>query len=467
MSSGSPAANHVVTIGTFSTSRLTAQPFGYEGDARTGRTATIVEFSGLLKPSEWLAFKNVYDAWRDTRIQDPDTVVSKAVGTTIAVSVSANGITWASKPCWFTEAPDAEQVGAYVRVSATLVDAAQALAVFLKEETDVDCARIQADLEKQKAETDCEITARQGGLADQFAAQDVTLELINRNAEFDAKASGNKIRDLVELDYKFEVQEKEAQKNKLPTYALDIAKLDIDLDLIQQNAQFDALDANQRARDRAELEYKLEVQQKTAQKAKIDDYATTIAGLDQDLEVSLSNAQAAAISRTKRATIAGNEYDQEIIQARAEMDALDALGSSGNSRLTTLKNVRQLRALYDKELTEDLPSFGNQTLGGATIRLIEPPEGRIETPSFALTATGNALISGALKPVKTKEIAGIITSGDRSAVLDWYDSRVAVRPAPDSLFPAGPPTFEVESVLVSGAKGSRTIVRISVIEIPA
>jgi hypothetical protein len=135
--------------------------------------------------------------------------------------------------------------------------------------------------------------------------------------------------------------------------------------------------------------------------------------------------------------------------------------------MSALKASRQLRELYNKELSEDIPNFGSRVLGSATIQLTEPEETRISTPSFELTATGNALISGALKPVKSLEISGILTSGTRANVLAWYDSRVGVRPAPGSLFPLGVPTFEVESVLVGGAKGSRTTVRVSVVEIPA
>jgi len=407
MSSGGSLATGAVTIGAFSTSALRAQPFGYEGDARNGETATIVQVSGLVKPSEWLTFKGVYDGWRNLRIADTDTLVSKTVGTTVLVSASANGVQWTNKPCWFTEAPSATQVGAYVEVNATLVDAAEALAVFLKRESTVDCARVKADLEKQKAEKDCEIaalSANSSALAIDLAEQDVELELINRNAELAAKEPEK--ANLAELDYKFEVQSKQGQAAKVATYA------------------------------------------------------TTIAGLDQDLELAQSNATKTAFDPTKQATLAGNALDLEVLQNTAQIAAL-------GSRMSTLKASRQLRELYDKELSEDIPNFGSRVLGSATIQLTEPEESRTSTPSFELTATGNALISGALKPVKSLEINGILTSGTRASVLAWYDSRVGSRPAPGSLFPTSVPTFEVESILVSGAKGSRTTVRVSAVEIPA
>jgi hypothetical protein len=406
MSSGGSPTVGAITIGTFSTSSLRAQPFGYEGEARNGETATIVQFSGLVRPSEWLALKGVYDAWRDLRIADQDTLVSKAVGTTTSVTATANGVQWTNKPCWFTEAPSATQIGAFVEVNATLVDAAEALAVFLKQEGTVDCERIKFDIEKQKEEKDCEIAALKaddGALAAALAEQDVELELVNRDAEINARE--DKKNQLADLDFRSEVQNKQAQRNK------------------------------------------------------IDEYATTIASLDEDIELSQSTASLAAYTPSKRATLAENEYDLEILQNAAEIAAL-------SSRLTALKASRQLRELYDKALSEDLPDFGSQVLGSATIQLTEPAESRINTPNFELTATGNALITGGRRPVRSLEISGFLTSGTKASVLAWYDSRVAEIPVSDSLFPAGPPTFEVEPVLVAGAKGSRTNVRISVIIIP-
>jgi hypothetical protein len=397
----------MITIGAFSTSSLKVQPFGYEGEARNGETASLVQVNGLVKPSEALAFKGVYDNWRNVRIADQDTLVSKAVGTTVLVTAEANGVQWTNKPCWFTEAPSFTQAGRFVEVNATLVDAAEALAVFLKQESTVDCELIKANLEKQKAEKDCEIaalSADSNALANDLAEQDVALELISRNAEIAAREPEK--ADLADLDYRSEVQVKQGQVAVAPTYA------------------------------------------------------TTIAGLDQDLELIQSNASKAAFDPTKRATLAGNQFDQEILENTAQITALA-------SRLTTLRDSRQLKELYEKALAEDLPNFGTQTLGSATIQLIAPPDSRSNTPSFELTATGNAMITGPLKPIKTREINGFLTSGTSASVLAWYDSAVSAKPAAGSLFPAGPPSFEVESILVAGAKGSRTNVTISVIEIPS
>ena len=124
----------IVTIGTFTTSRLTAQPFGYEGTARDGLTARTFRIAGLLTPAEWASLVGVYDTWRATRITDPDTLQSGTVGTTVALTLaSINGLSVSGLACWFAEPPSGEQVGAYVQASVTLVDAAQALAVVLRQ----------------------------------------------------------------------------------------------------------------------------------------------------------------------------------------------------------------------------------------------------------------------------------------------------------------------------------------------
>lgn len=124
-----------ITLGSFSSNAITAQTFGYEGDARTGLTARTFRISGLLTSSQWQALVNEYNSWRDTRITDADTLNSATVGTTVSLSVtSTNGLSVTGLACWFTEPPSGEQAGPYISATATLVDAAQALAVLLREQ---------------------------------------------------------------------------------------------------------------------------------------------------------------------------------------------------------------------------------------------------------------------------------------------------------------------------------------------
>ena len=124
-----------ITIGTFTNSRLLVQPFGYEGEARDGLTARTFRVGGLLSATQWQALVTEYNTWRNLRITDPDTLSSGTVGTTVNLTISStNGLTVTNLPCWFVDPPSGEQLGAYVNASATLVDAAQALAVVLRGE---------------------------------------------------------------------------------------------------------------------------------------------------------------------------------------------------------------------------------------------------------------------------------------------------------------------------------------------
>lgn len=127
-----------VTIDTATFPTLTAQPFGYEEtNTRAGQTARKWKISGLLKPSEWLSLLSVYEEWRDTRINDQPTEVSRVIGTVTGFSgTGAGGQTWTNVQCWFVSAPTAQQSGAYLAVDVELVDAVQALEVLLKNQED-------------------------------------------------------------------------------------------------------------------------------------------------------------------------------------------------------------------------------------------------------------------------------------------------------------------------------------------
>jgi hypothetical protein len=123
-----------VSIGAFTTSKLLAQPYGYqETGTSDGLTARSWRVSGLLTSTEWQSLISVYNTWRDARIQDADSVAANSIGTTVSLTASANGLTWSGISCWFTSAPSGEQAGRYIQASVELVDAAQALQVALRQ----------------------------------------------------------------------------------------------------------------------------------------------------------------------------------------------------------------------------------------------------------------------------------------------------------------------------------------------
>lgn len=88
--------------------------------------------AGLLNSTQLGQFKSIFDTWLSNRQADGDSIATDSVGSTVSLSASANGLSASGVACWFSEAPSFEQVGAYVQLTATLVDATQALAVAKK-----------------------------------------------------------------------------------------------------------------------------------------------------------------------------------------------------------------------------------------------------------------------------------------------------------------------------------------------
>ena len=125
----------VFTIGSFSANYLTEQPYGYEGDARYGRTARKWLFDAILTAAQAQALISEYDTWRAARIQDIDTEVSGVVGTTVNLTCDSLIASVSALPCWFVKAPEFKDVGlSYKQASVELVDAAQAVEVVLREQ---------------------------------------------------------------------------------------------------------------------------------------------------------------------------------------------------------------------------------------------------------------------------------------------------------------------------------------------
>jgi hypothetical protein len=126
-----------VSIGAFSTGRLTAQPYGHDGEeVYKGRTARSWRVSGLLTAAEWTQLNSVYRTWRNARIADEDSAESGVVGTTVSFGGTGFGESWTNIPCWFISAPSSEQLGAYVNATCEIVDAAEKLEILLKAKED-------------------------------------------------------------------------------------------------------------------------------------------------------------------------------------------------------------------------------------------------------------------------------------------------------------------------------------------
>jgi hypothetical protein len=128
-----------VSIGSFSASLLQAQPFGYaEKETERGRTARAWNVEGLVLRSAWADLLSEYEDWQAAKFAEDDPIETGVVGATVLFSGTAEGISWTNVPCWFTSTPAAENAGpSYVKVSCTVVDAAQQLAIdLLDQESD-------------------------------------------------------------------------------------------------------------------------------------------------------------------------------------------------------------------------------------------------------------------------------------------------------------------------------------------
>lgn len=120
---------------SFTFPNLTGHPYGFEeGDVRRGRAAEQLSPTGLLLPTEANSLAALYRAWNAARLPEGAPLRTGSLGAVVTVSGKGPGFDWTTpRSCWFTSAPQFDQRGAYVAVSCTVVDAAQALAIELRE----------------------------------------------------------------------------------------------------------------------------------------------------------------------------------------------------------------------------------------------------------------------------------------------------------------------------------------------
>lgn len=119
---------------SFTFPNLTAHPLAFDvTDASRGKVAEVLTLTGILSVAESNTFKGIWQAWRDARLPQEPPERTGTVGATVAVTASGPGYSWSSRAAWFNEAPSFEAAGALVRVTASMVDANQSLAVRLRE----------------------------------------------------------------------------------------------------------------------------------------------------------------------------------------------------------------------------------------------------------------------------------------------------------------------------------------------
>jgi len=120
---------------SFTFPNLTEHPYGYEeGDVRRGRSVRRWQVTGIVRPADAAAVTGIFEAWNAAKFLEDDPIRTGAVGATVAFSGSSPGYSWSTPvPCWFVGAPSLPLAGAYVRLTFALADAAQSLAVLLRQ----------------------------------------------------------------------------------------------------------------------------------------------------------------------------------------------------------------------------------------------------------------------------------------------------------------------------------------------
>lgn len=120
---------------TYTFPNLTDHPYGYEeGEVRRGRAVRRWALTGIIAREDAATLASLFEAWNAAKFLEDDPARTGVVGATVAFTGEAPGFNWSTPvPCWFSGAPSIQMAGIFCRVSATVVDAAAALAVILRQ----------------------------------------------------------------------------------------------------------------------------------------------------------------------------------------------------------------------------------------------------------------------------------------------------------------------------------------------
>ena len=120
---------------TYTFPNLTDHPLGWEeNETRRGRAVRQWQASGIISREDAATLTGLFAAWNSARFLEDDPIRTGVVGATVALTGEAPGFNWSTPvPCWFSGAPQIQMAGVFCRVSTTLVDAAAALAVLLRQ----------------------------------------------------------------------------------------------------------------------------------------------------------------------------------------------------------------------------------------------------------------------------------------------------------------------------------------------
>lgn len=112
----------------------------------------------------------------------------------------------------------------------------------------------------------------------------------------------------------------------------------------------------------------------------------------------------------------------------------------------------------------NLPNYGTAALGDATLNLIEPPDGYLDSPVIERTAAGGLVLKGPLGAVRIQRLRGYTTPSGWDDVRDWYEDALLSVPQSGEPFPISEPTMEPEVIIAAGVRTTRCLVSVDVWE---
>lgn len=123
---------------TYTFPNLTDHPVGFEEtETSRGRVARQWAVTGIVSREDAKAISDIFRDWYAARILDGDPAETGLTGITADFTGEAPGFEWTTPvPCWFNGAPQIQMAGAFCRVSLSVVDAEEALAVLLAQKED-------------------------------------------------------------------------------------------------------------------------------------------------------------------------------------------------------------------------------------------------------------------------------------------------------------------------------------------
>jgi hypothetical protein len=126
------------------------------------------------------------------------------------------------------------------------------------------------------------------------------------------------------------------------------------------------------------------------------------------------------------------------------------------------------REELSREATEaHWPDYGTWSAGGATLTLLQEPDGYDAGPQMDLTAGGGAVIQGPLAALKTRKIKGYTDDATAwQSIRTWYEATIAARPSSGAWFPVAPPTREKTIIVINGAKTTRHTISLDLKQAP-